>query len=600
MNNLKNRVKKIIGKRHSVQRKFVIIYFTATVVPVLCIMIFTGFLYYLNMSNIVNTLVIENMNQYEMLTNEKIDSYKKILYGLAADNDFIKLATEVNKSNNDDFLVYDEQIRQILSTNVFANNDITSIMFLSNNGEKYSQYNRWYSNQYNYLWSDDENRNELYNKIVNEDDVTYIAPIEIIQNNEKEYIIIIGFPIKNLHTKEVLGAVALSIDTDSLFYENSSYNNKLEGITTIIVDENNKIISGVDYEFLGQDFDSYVQEEYKSTSNIVIVDKSIESCEWNLIDLVDKTFFYRYMYGLIFVFFILIIFIIILFFLLLLFMTKNYFMIINRISNLISGYDGDIEKEIELEIDKHNELYIISNQLNSMTLRINSLIDTLKRKNSEIEIALTLQRKAEIKALEAQINPHFLYNTLDSINWRAIDHDEIEISNMLSQLGSLLRYSVSNIDTLVFLEAEIIWLKKYIFLQNQRFNQSFHFEYDVSQKALEFPLYKMILQPIIENIILHAFEGINGDKIIYVKSFVRSDSKLQVIVKDNGKGIKEDVLIDIKNKINSNSYSDSDSIGINNVINRLRIYYQDEFELYVESEIGKGTMFNLIIPKTYV
>ena len=100
-------------------------------------------------------------------------------------------------------------------------------------------------------------------------------------------------------------------------------------------------------------------------------------------------------------------------------------------------------------------------------------MNALKQKNEEIRIAAENQKHAEIVALEAQINPHFLYNTLESINWRAIDHGEEEISNMLGTLGSLLRYSVSNIDMEVYLQAEICWLEKYVFLQRDRFHNSF-------------------------------------------------------------------------------------------------------------------------------
>lgn len=136
-------------------------------------------------------------------------------------------------------------------------------------------------------------------------------------------------------------------------------------------------------------------------------------------------------------------------------------------------------------------------------------------------------KHAEIKALEAQINPHFLFNTLDSINWRAIENDEEEISDMLATLGVFLRYSVSNIESMVCLEAEISWLKNMYFFKEIVFN-SFDCVYDVTEDAMGFPVYKMLLQPIIENTILHAFENVKEGGMINIEACVRKDGKLEI------------------------------------------------------------------------
>ncbi len=197
---------------------------------------------------------------------------------------------------------------------------------------------------------------------------------------------------------------------------------------------------------------------------------------------------------------------------------------------------------------------------------------------------------------EAQINPHFLYNTLDAINWRAIENDEEEISNMISMLASLLRYSVSNIDKLVILRAEIEWLKKYMFLQQDRFGNSFDWEYAVTEEAMDYPIYKMLLQPLMENAILHAFEDIKTGGKITVNAFVRKDGRLEISVKDNGRGMRLQELALIRKQIKHKSSLDSKSIGISNVINRMWTYYGDDAEIYVESEWMEGTEFVLVIP----
>lgn len=167
---------------------------------------------------------------------------------------------------------------------------------------------------------------------------------------------------------------------------------------------------------------------------------------------------------------------------------------------------------------------------------------------------------------------------------------------MLGALGSLLRYSVSNIDMEVVLQAEISWLKKYVFLQRDRFQNSFDCRYDITEEALAFPIYKMLLQPIIENTILHAFEEVKEGGIIDVKAFVRPDGKLVIRIRDNGSGMTEETLSEIRKEINEKGPLNSKSIGIGNVIHRLRIYYREEAQITVTSKRGEGTEFVLVIP----
>ena len=252
---------------------------------------------------------------------------------------------------------------------------------------------------------------------------------------------------------------------------------------------------------------------------------------------------------------------------------------------------------MKVHLSPDDDLYLISHQFNRMVDRNTSLVEALKQKNSEIREASERQKNAEIKALEAQINPHFLYNTLDSINWRAIDAGEEEISDMLSMLGSLLRYSVSNINGIVPFSVEIEWLKKYVFLQRERFDDSFDCTYEITDEALDYPIYKMLLQPLIENSILHAFRETGEGGVIMVKAYVREDGKLQITVSDNGRGMSPEQLEDLRRNILEKKALDSRSIGLSNVVNRLKIYYRDEAQIRVESELGRGTEFVLIIPE---
>ena len=167
---------------------------------------------------------------------------------------------------------------------------------------------------------------------------------------------------------------------------------------------------------------------------------------------------------------------------------------------------------------------------------------------------------------------------------------------MLGTLGSLLRYSVSNIDVIVLLRAEIEWTQKYVFLQKDRFHQSFDCEYEITEEAMDFPVYKMLLQPIIENSIIHAFENIHEGGRILVQAFVRQDGKLEIHVRDNGKGMDSDTLERLRKDILPGEKLNSRSIGISNVASRLHVYYHGEADMKINSDPQMGTEVILLIP----
>ncbi len=117
------------------------------------------------------------------------------------------------------------------------------------------------------------------------------------------------------------------------------------------------------------------------------------------------------------------------------------------------------------------------------------------------------REKAEIRALEAQINPHFLYNTLDTINWMAIDRGEFDISNAIGSLANILRYAITDSNGTVCIRDEIEWLKKYIYLQQFRLKNKFVRVIEVAPELLDVKIHKLLLQPFIENAIIHGFNG---------------------------------------------------------------------------------------------
>ena len=286
----------------------------------------------------------------------------------------------------------------------------------------------------------------------------------------------------------------------------------------------------------------------------------------------------------------------------------------SRIAAAIARFREN-QQDVDVVVDERDEIfYVIADQFNQMTSEITTLVSELRAKNEHVAAATDQRRRAEIRALQAQINPHFLYNALDRINWMAIDNDQSEISEMLAGLASLLRYSISNIDILVPLRAEIQWMEKYLLIQGKRFDQKYELDCSVYGDAIDFPIYKMLLQPLVENSILHGFASRSEGNRIRLDARIREDARLRLVLSDNGNGMSEEMLAAIRQVIairRSDSKENSptaesgsndltagfqEGIGIHNVTDRLWLYYGDEGDIQVDSALGKGAIFTLTIP----
>jgi two-component system sensor histidine kinase YesM len=201
------------------------------------------------------------------------------------------------------------------------------------------------------------------------------------------------------------------------------------------------------------------------------------------------------------------------------------------------------------------------------------------------------KRKSDIESLQAQINPHFLYNTLDSIIWLAANKKSREILKMTSALSSLLRIGISKGESFIFIKEEIEHIKSYLTIQKMRYNEKLDFTIEVDKSVLELKTLKLILQPLVENSIYHGIKNKEGTGLIEVKCLAAQDHVV-FIVKDNGAGMDEDRIQEV-------FYSSNQAgIGISNVKNRIRLHYGEAYGLTCHSVINEGTTIELRIPRT--
>lgn len=239
--------------------------------------------------------------------------------------------------------------------------------------------------------------------------------------------------------------------------------------------------------------------------------------------------------------------------------------------------------EFRLQAQSEDEIGLLQTSFNSMSSRINELIQ-------EVKVISEQEKEAEVKALQAQINPHFVYNTLDAMNWIAIERNQPEISGMITSLSDIMRYAIRPGGPLVNVEEELRWAKNYAYLQEMRFEERFEVHFEVDPLIYAFKVPRLLLQPYLENSILHGMEDLeSGGKIEVRMKPDESGEAIVIVIQDNGSGIPDEKLLMIRDRM-------VHGIGIYNMDDRLKLEYGPEYGVNVSSIYGEGTTITIIIP----
>ena len=210
------------------------------------------------------------------------------------------------------------------------------------------------------------------------------------------------------------------------------------------------------------------------------------------------------------------------------------------------------------------------------------------------------KRKAELKALQAQINPHFLYNTLNAITWQAADQGVPEISILSNSLGKFFRISLSRGKEVITVGEELEHVENYLRIQGIRYKDKMQYELQAAEDSRDLFIIKLVMQPLVENSIYHGIKLKKdmGHIRVSTKRCVRDDGiqTLCLIVEDDGEGIEEERLKEIQEGLARGRISEASGYGIYNVNERIKLYYGDAYGLSIESEYKKGTRATIQIP----
>lgn len=261
------------------------------------------------------------------------------------------------------------------------------------------------------------------------------------------------------------------------------------------------------------------------------------------------------------------------------------------ITKLLDGMHEVQQENFDVEIldSRRDEFGLLFSTFNFMVRKIKQLI-------CEVYQEKISQKNAEIKALQAQINPHFLYNTLDSINWMLIERGEMDISDVVISLGSILRYSISGKEGMVPLQDEMQYTDSYLCIQKNRMEERLNYQLDVAEDTLHYIVPKLILQPIVENAVLHGIEPKLEGGTVRVQSFLK-ENFLVISVKDDGVGMPEEKLEKLRAGISGDD-EQYDRIGMKNIQRRLELCFGAESHMEIESSMENGTEVILWIAQT--
>lgn len=353
---------------------------------------------------------------------------------------------------------------------------------------------------------------------------------------------------------------------------------KFELIASGRVKENNLVAAG---------YDDGSREEVFNGTRQTVVTKTVGYTGWKLVGVIKGTGISLNMLKTrLFIVFV----ILLIIFIVILINSYISFRVTNPIRELEKSVKALEEGNLDADIYMGGsyEVQHLGKSVQDMKFRIKGLMQDIVSEHEE-------KRKSEFDSLQAQINPHFLYNTLDIIVWQIENEKQSEAVHTVTALARFFRLSLGKGKNIVTVKDEIEHVKNYLMIQHMRFKNKFDYEFDIAEDVLELPSLKLMLQPLVENAIYHGMEFMDGDGMIMVKAW-REEDELYLSVADNGLGMTEDKVEMILTGKSTSGNGRGSGIGVKNVNERIKLYFGEAYGLTIDSEPDEGTTVIIHLP----
>ena len=263
---------------------------------------------------------------------------------------------------------------------------------------------------------------------------------------------------------------------------------------------------------------------------------------------------------------------------------------IKKLTN-VTKLVGQGDFNMRSEVNEGDDLAVLNSNFNSMVERIGALVENIKDEQVH-------SRELELKLLQAQINPHFLYNTLDNIVWLAEDGKKEEVEEIVTSLSQFFRTTLAGGRDLIKISEEISHIEAYLQIQKFRYSDVLSYRIDIPEEFRDYKIVKMTLQPIVENALYHGIKNKREMGMITISASCEGDG-IKITVSDDGIGMKPDELDSLRRIISDEEKPSEDNVGFGmaNVAERLRLNYGEHYGITISSEYGIGTAVDVLIPK---
>lgn len=584
-----------IFRKISIKTKLVLLLTTQMLIPLVLI----GFLSYKNSEGIIK----ENSTDYSRdilhMIRLRLDDYMDNLVQISQDLLYEEKIYEVLKSDTnieDPLKLYEIQnsVNSHLKMVVISRPEIRSICIYANDGRIFYQ---------------DDNTREAGTH----DDLPFAEMLEQARSKKGKpslYIVSDGSRVQDIYMiRQIndrddfveLGLLVMHVKKEILDEVYQGLTGNFENF--IILSPNMELIASRDYDdpsyisgVLNESIDGYMGEKVDEKAGMFISYITQELTGWKIVSYVSLDVLYKDANTLKNNIIMLCIVAVAVLSVVTLITAVNIIKPINKLVNGMKKVQSG-EGNVRIEVDREDEIGFLQKAFNEMSGEIHHLVNWVYREQ------LT-RKEAELKALQSQINPHFLFNTLEAINWMAQLNNVPEISDTVSDLSDLMEASIGRDDRLITIEEEFKYADKYISLQKRRFGDKIELIKDIQPDVYGIQIPRLLIQPLIENAVYHGIERNRGRGTIRLNAYRVEKGRVCVEVIDNGAGMGPEEL----EELNARLAMDNDtyfknlggkkrtSIGIENVNRRIKLFYGEEYGLKIESRVGEFTKVTVTIP----
>lgn len=561
------------------KNKATILFVCVLFIPLLMIIFYFMGPYSSQQKEKISVLMEKSLWQKKYLINNEINNYQLSISSMMTNYLFTDPLNEIIKNGKKNSARQINSLKNIFSDKTYLNDNIEGFFYLEEESNTFFSYTKANLEDEKILKFIKEKAPFYLDKIKESNgSLTFISQSHIkTQTDEDMPIILLGANFLDAQKSINRGLIFIIINEKKFSnFLNPIYSKQTIYSSTYLLDNKKNIICSMEKELLNK---KYSINLFNSSKTLLDISIPLNKLNLHLISVYSQ----NDLYGNTFLFIILPIFIAIFSLIFTFIVIKTY---INKITKYVTDVNESMtinDNRVDFDISNKTELKQITHKFEIMKDQLNILLLEQKEKNKLLLEKEEEKRQAEIKALEAQVNPHFIYNTLNTLNWIAIENNNITVSDAISDLASILRYSISHISYTAKLIDEINWIKRYLNLQSLRYSNVFIYELNWDKEIENYKIYKLLFQPYIENSIVHGFSDIDYKGIIKIDIKKELDNKFSISISDNGKGYDLESV--------------EKSTGLDSANSRLKLYYNDKAIINVKSNINKGTKIKITIER---